>query len=232
MYSSTLFLDLGARRGKGSASRTGRFLPLGETRYPLYRMLDGPQGRSGRRKISPPPGYDLARSQSLYRLRYPAHSFFYKLQIITKCRNRCVFELQFLRPCFLHSRMWCMVFHFKHGVSYFILKILRICCHKWYKNVEPKNDCLQNSPIALPSSCVWHWKKWSTDFRFYHVSVFSDAFLNWFPLATHLTTCTWTDITIVDTRMISAYWNFPFLFIASFPFVKSPNVLNSLGWDI
>jgi hypothetical protein len=33
-------------------------LPLGKTRYPLYRVLGGPQGRSGRvRKISPPPGF-------------------------------------------------------------------------------------------------------------------------------------------------------------------------------
>jgi len=34
-------------------------LPLGKTRYPLYRMLGGPHGRSGQmRKISPPPGFD------------------------------------------------------------------------------------------------------------------------------------------------------------------------------
>ena len=34
-------------------------LPPGKTRYPLYRRLGGPQGRSGRmRKISPLPGFD------------------------------------------------------------------------------------------------------------------------------------------------------------------------------
>jgi hypothetical protein len=34
-------------------------LPPGNTRYPLYRRLGGPQGRSGRvRKISSPPGFD------------------------------------------------------------------------------------------------------------------------------------------------------------------------------
>ena len=34
-------------------------LPPGKTRYPFYRRLGGPQGRSGRvRKISPPPGFD------------------------------------------------------------------------------------------------------------------------------------------------------------------------------
>ena len=45
--------------GEGSASRPGRSLPQGKTRYPLYRRLGGPQGRSGQvRKISPPPGFD------------------------------------------------------------------------------------------------------------------------------------------------------------------------------
>jgi hypothetical protein len=45
--------------GEGSASRPGRILPPGKTRYPMYRRLGGPQGRSGQvRKISPPQGFD------------------------------------------------------------------------------------------------------------------------------------------------------------------------------
>jgi len=46
--------------GEGSASRPGRSLPPGgKTRYPLYRTLGGPQGRSGQvRKISPPLVFD------------------------------------------------------------------------------------------------------------------------------------------------------------------------------
>ena len=73
-----LFHDHGTRRGEGSASRPGRSLPPGKTRYPLYRRLGGPQGRSEQvRKISPPTGIRSpdrpARSQSLYRLSYPAH---------------------------------------------------------------------------------------------------------------------------------------------------------------
>ena len=45
--------------GESSASRPGRSLPPGKTRYPLYRRLGGPQGRSGQvRKISSPPGFD------------------------------------------------------------------------------------------------------------------------------------------------------------------------------
>jgi hypothetical protein len=45
--------------GKGSASRPGRSLPPGKTRYPLYRRLGGSQGRSGQvPKISPSPEFD------------------------------------------------------------------------------------------------------------------------------------------------------------------------------
>jgi len=51
-------------------------LPPEKTRYPLYRRLGGPQGRSRRvRKILPSTGIRSpdrpARSESLYRLSYP-----------------------------------------------------------------------------------------------------------------------------------------------------------------
>jgi hypothetical protein len=59
-----------------SAARPGRFTPPGKTRYPLYRWLGGPVWTGG--KISPPTGIRSpdrpARSQSLYRPRYPAHT--------------------------------------------------------------------------------------------------------------------------------------------------------------
>jgi len=45
--------------GEGSASRSGRSLPPGKTRNPLYRRLGGPQGQSGQvQKILPPPGFN------------------------------------------------------------------------------------------------------------------------------------------------------------------------------
>ena len=34
--------------GEWSAARTGRTLPPGKARYPSYKRLGGPQGRSGR----------------------------------------------------------------------------------------------------------------------------------------------------------------------------------------
>jgi len=61
-----LFLDHGTKGGEGSASRPGRSLPPGKTRYPLYRRLGGPQGRSGQVwKISPSPGFDPRTVQPL-----------------------------------------------------------------------------------------------------------------------------------------------------------------------
>ena len=52
--------------GEGSVSRPGRSLPPGKTRYPLYRRLGGPQGRSGQvQKISPPPRFDPRTVQAV-----------------------------------------------------------------------------------------------------------------------------------------------------------------------
>jgi len=42
--------------GEWSAARPGRTLPPGKTRYPFYRRLGGPQGRSGRAENLVPTG--------------------------------------------------------------------------------------------------------------------------------------------------------------------------------
>ena len=51
-----LFHDRGTRRGEWSAARPGRTLLPGKTRYPFYRRLGGPQGRSGRAENLVPTG--------------------------------------------------------------------------------------------------------------------------------------------------------------------------------
>ena len=60
-----------------SASRPGRTLPPGKTRYPLYRRLGGTQGRCGRAENLAPSGFDPRTvqpvAQSLYRLSYLTH---------------------------------------------------------------------------------------------------------------------------------------------------------------
>jgi hypothetical protein len=54
-----LFLQTRRQMGVGGQRHAPADLPPGETWYPLYRRMGGPQGRSGRaRKISPTPGFD------------------------------------------------------------------------------------------------------------------------------------------------------------------------------
>jgi hypothetical protein len=56
--------------GLGGQHHAPAALPPVMTRYPLYRRLGGPQGRSGRmQKISPPPGFD-PRTVQLVASRY------------------------------------------------------------------------------------------------------------------------------------------------------------------
>ena len=60
-----------------SAASPGRNLPPGKTRYPFYRRLSGPQGRSGRAENLVTNGIRSRTvqpvTQSLYRLSYRAH---------------------------------------------------------------------------------------------------------------------------------------------------------------
>ena len=80
-----LFPDHGTRRGEGSKSHPGRSLPPRKTRYPLYRGLRGPQGRSGQVwKFSPLTGIRStdrpASSQSPYPMSYRALSHVYYIK--------------------------------------------------------------------------------------------------------------------------------------------------------
>jgi len=64
--------------GEWSAARPGRTLPPEKTRYPFYKRLGGPQGRSGRMENLVPHRDSIpdrpARSHLLYRLDFPAHT--------------------------------------------------------------------------------------------------------------------------------------------------------------
>jgi hypothetical protein len=65
-YSSTLSLTSALDRVGCLVPRLGRSTTGKETRYPLYRWLSEPRGRSGRvRKILSPPGFDPPTVQPL-----------------------------------------------------------------------------------------------------------------------------------------------------------------------
>jgi len=71
--------------GEWSAAGLGRTLPLGKTRYPLYRRLGGPQGRFGRAENLVPTGIRSRTVQPVVS-RYtdwatrPTYTIRYKLQ--------------------------------------------------------------------------------------------------------------------------------------------------------
>jgi len=74
--------------GELSEARPGRTLPQGKTRYPLYRRLGGPQGRSGRAEIIFPTGIRF-RTVQLIVSRYtdwatgPTYSTSYLVKVIS-----------------------------------------------------------------------------------------------------------------------------------------------------
>ena len=72
-----LFHDRGTRRGWVVSSTPQPHYTPGKTRYPFYRRLGGPQGRSGRVENLVPTGIRSQTvqpvAQSLYRLRFSAH---------------------------------------------------------------------------------------------------------------------------------------------------------------
>ena len=81
--------------GEWSAALPGRTLPPGKTPYLFYRMVGGPQGRSGRAENLVPTGIRSRTiqpvAQSVYRLSYLAHNNnnnnnnFYKILEILFC---------------------------------------------------------------------------------------------------------------------------------------------------
>jgi hypothetical protein len=145
---------------EGSVSRPGRSLLPEKTWYLLYRRLGGPQGWSGRvQKILPPTGIwspDCpARSQSLYRVRYPAHLMNGgSLIFVHKFEHVLGIEWMFLylswldwrklptcyKNCTLHSMhlIW-LLLHQQ-------LKIIEV--RRCWSVVEITNDCVESKDVT------------------------------------------------------------------------------------
>jgi hypothetical protein len=102
-----LFHDKGTRSGWGVSVTPRPLFTPEKDRYPLYRRLSGPQGQFGQvRTISPATGTRYpdrpARSQSLYRLHYPAHN----VDILITLYPAATFVVTFMSSS-VCSHPWC-----------------------------------------------------------------------------------------------------------------------------
>jgi len=98
--------------GEWSAARLGRNLAPGKTRYPFYRRLDGPQGRSGRTENLVPTGIRSRTFQpvvSRYTDWATRHIYIYIYIYIYKEKNICYYLIYYslyqLMPQ-MKSRRW------------------------------------------------------------------------------------------------------------------------------
>ena len=107
-----LFLDLGTQMGVGGQHHAPAALPPGNTRYPLYRRLGRPQGRSGRvRKISPPPGFDPRTAQ-------PVASRYNDCAIPAHCHSVNIYS-NWLREQFRNFSSYMLYVLFVQQISFF-----------------------------------------------------------------------------------------------------------------
>ena len=124
-FLDVIFLDHCTRRGEGSASRLGRSLPAGKTRNPLDRKLSGPLGPvwTGAENLVPigirSPDRP-ARSQSLYRLSYRAHTWLEGRTKLLKLGRRlhCEKNAGFACKIIQSFRAWCLTSNY--SFTYFI----------------------------------------------------------------------------------------------------------------
>jgi hypothetical protein len=104
--------------GVGGQNHALAALPLGQTRYPLYRRLGGPQGWSGWvRKISPPTGIQSpdfpACGKSLYWLSYPSPYINNSRKIKSFTTLYCI-NLLYIRPQYVEDFLKCLSGIVKH----------------------------------------------------------------------------------------------------------------------
>jgi len=177
--------------GEWSAARPGRTLPPGKTRYPLYRRLGGPQGRSGRVESLVSTGIRPRTFQpvvqSIYRLSYWAHNFQCYVAVIGDRGSTVVKVLCYKSEGRWFDPSWFQwIFHWH--------KILPITLRSWgRRNLEQKwvpgafpggksGRCVRLT--TLPPSCAVVTKSESFDFlEPSGTDLRSSNYYKWHPIA-------------------------------------------------
>ena len=125
--------------GVGGQRHALAALPPGKTRYPLYRRLGGPQGRSGRvRKFSPPSGFDPRTVQ-------PVASRYIDWAIAASCSMRAVAIYSWHLVVLLWLRGIFVCFPLKRTTNLQILKQRHTCVLP----KEMQGFCFSKRPYRL-----------------------------------------------------------------------------------
>jgi hypothetical protein len=121
--------------GEWSAARSGRTLPPGKTRYPFYRRLGGPQGRSGRAENLVPTGIRSRTAQPVVS-RYTdratvdtrAHTYVQVRLYIFEFH--CFLTAQYLIIYYIPTNFTNLLFIYKQHIKTFVLfKLLKLHLH-------------------------------------------------------------------------------------------------------
>jgi len=127
--------------GEWSGARPGRTLPPGETRYPFYRRLGGPQGRSGRAENLVPTGIRSRAVQHVVaiptELPGPHERLSSVCNLVGSCAWNCSFcdvqRCRWFAACLLYVWIW------KRKDPYI----------KYYKN---KANAIEIRDVQIPGS--------------------------------------------------------------------------------
>jgi len=112
--------------GEWSAARPGRTLPPGKTRYPFYKKLGGPQGRSGRAKNLDPTRIrsrtvhpvvsrytDWATGSNINNIKMYIKIYIKSSSDMLRCYSYTIIRERIIRACWSYScwnrctvRMW------------------------------------------------------------------------------------------------------------------------------
>jgi hypothetical protein len=120
--------------------------PGEESRYPLYKRLDGPQGRRGRvRKISPPLGFDPRTVQPVGS-RNIDYANPVTLNASTLRRTR-----QYSTSVHTHTYLLQLAVYGRPGLKYFV-SVLSVIAGVNARCMKARSDCL--APCSISHTCL------------------------------------------------------------------------------
>jgi hypothetical protein len=165
-YSSTLSLTSALDVREWLRPRPGRFIHWKDTRYPLYRRLGEPHGRSGRvRKISPQPGFDPRTVQPVAIPAHAPNTWRINVQSATKraaCHHKHILHCRYLPTCSAPTHKY----HWIRFLTFVTQQQLLPYTHKGSKFQNTHTHTHSKMAYTSFKSSSFEWKMKSPSFPF------------------------------------------------------------------